>query len=202
MKSFNLLTLFLLCMVVASVAQTEHGISFGGGIGAFQVRNYKEYLSDADSFHMFVQPEPSFRLGYYHMIKTKHKNLKLETGLHLKIMTSSYHNHITFIDPKTGERRGGMYTQGGDWMLYFQIPAELRWEQQDHWHLKAGPVFGYARPLGSITNSPPGYFARLWDIGVTGGIGGRLSRRWSMELPSIKALSIPTSSKEPTATTN
>lgn len=48
--------------------------------------------------------------------------------------------------------------------------------------MKAGPVVGYARPLGPITSNPPGFFARLWDVGATIAIGGELSQRLGVKM--------------------
>lgn len=176
------LSLLMFVFVNSPMAQQDHGLSFGGGIGIFHVTDYFEHFTSSGGEHVYVNPGPSFRAGYYLLFGSPAKRLKLETGLQMKVMNSKYYFHDYIINCNTGQWIEETFSGGGDWMLYFQLPAELRWQQHDNWYLKSGPVVGYARPLGPVTSNPPGYFARLWDVGATAAIGGKLSQRWGVEM--------------------
>lgn len=143
----RIITLLMICSCVMMHAQPEHGISLGGGTGMLHVVNYHKHLTSMYSDHVFVSPGPTFRAGYYRLLKTPVPRLKLETGLHTKVMSTDYIFHLHDFDCQTGRWSQRFFEAGLDWLLYFQIPAEFRWEQMNNWYLKAGPVFGYAVPI-------------------------------------------------------
>lgn len=120
------LYLLMLVLVNSSMAQHDHGLSLGGGIGIFHVTDFFEHFTSSGGEHVFVNPGPSFRAGYYLLFDTPAKRLKLETGLQMKVMNSKYYFHDVVINCKTGLWTEQTFSGGGDWMLYFQVPAELR----------------------------------------------------------------------------
>jgi len=160
-------------------------IEFGldGGLNWSQIGN----LDSSSSYR-------SFNLGFYFdILVSDNDTWSFNTGVLVKSQLGAdelTENDLAFLEITPQEEDGGTYSQR---LSYFLVPALMRYNFQNRIYLEAGPQFGLMYKASVDFNSETDEKdirireynkdkINKIDVGVSGGIGYRLSPRKGMSL--------------------
>jgi len=160
-------------------------IEFGldGGFNWSQIGN----LDSSSSYR-------SFNLGFYFdILVSDNDTWSFNTGVLVKSQLGAdelTENDLAFLEITPQEEDGGTYSQR---LSYFLVPALMRYNFQNRIYLEAGPQFGLMYKASVDFNSETDEKdirirefnkdkINKIDVGVSGGIGYRLSPRKGMSL--------------------